>query len=371
MIIGVPKEIKQDENRVAITPAGVKTLTALGNTVIIEKTAGLGSSITDAEYSAAGAKMVPSMKAVYNNAEMVMKVKEPLPPEYPLFRKGLLMFTYLHLAASEELTMKLLKSGVTGIAYETIQLPDGSLPLLVPMSEVAGRMAIQVGAQCLEKRNGGRGILMSGVPGTHPANVVIVGGGIVGISAAMMAVGMGAQVTILDISTPKLRQIDEHYHGRIMTLKANPGAIEHAIAEADLVVGAVLVAGAKAPKIITKKMVKTMQPGSVIVDVAIDQGGCCETSHVTTHAAPTYLVNGVVHYCVGNMPGAVPRTSTYALTNETLPYAVELAQKGFERAVKENHSLALGVNTHEGCCVYSGVAEAFGLKYYEFCVNSN
>ena len=371
MIIGIPKEIKQDENRVAITPSGVKTLTSLGHTVLIEKSAGLGSNITDAEYIAGGAKMVPNMKTVYTNSEMVVKVKEPLPLEYPFFRKGLLMFTYLHLAASEELTVKLIKSGVTGIAYETIQLPDGSLPLLVPMSEVAGRMAIQVGCQCLEKRNGGRGILLSGVPGTPPANVVIVGGGIVGISAAMMAVGMGAQVTILDINTPRLRQIDEMYHGRVMTLKANPGVIEHAVAAADLVVGAVLVAGAKAPKVITKKMVKNMLPGSVLVDVAIDQGGCAETSHVTTHADPTYLVNGVVHYCVGNMPGAVPRTSTYALTNETLTYVVELAEKGFKRAVKENHSLALGVNIHEGCCVYKNVAESFGLKCFELCINNS
>jgi len=369
MIIGVPKEIKQDENRVAITPSGVKTLTTMGHTVIIEKSAGVGSSISDHEYAAAGAKIVPSMKVIYNNAEMVLKVKEPLPPEYPLFRKDLLIFTYLHLAACEELTMKLIKSGVTAISYETIQLHDGTLPLLTPMSEVAGRMAIQVGCQCLEKRHGGRGVLLSGVPGTPPANVVIVGGGTVGMSAAIMAVGMGAQVIILDISTPRLRQIDDLLRGRVITIKANPGAIEHAVAEADLVIGAVLVAGAKAPKVITKKMIKNMKQGSVIVDVAIDQGGCVETSKLTTHAQPTFVYNGVVHYCVGNMPGAVPRTSTWALTNETLPYVVELADKGFIRAVKENPALALGVNIHKGCCVYPSVAEAFGLKCYDLIVN--
>jgi alanine dehydrogenase len=369
MIIGIPKEIKPDEYRVAITPQGVKTLTSLGHKILIEKNAGRGSSITDKEYVEAGAKIVPNMKAVYAGAEMVLKVKEPLSPEYPLFRKGLLIFTYLHLAASEELTLKLLKSGVTGIAYETIQLPDGTLPLLTPMSEVAGRMSIQVGCWCLEKRNGGRGILLSGVPGAHPANVVVVGGGMVGMSAAQIAVGMGAQVTILDISTPRLRQIDELMRGRVITLKANPGTIEQAVADADLVIGAVLVAGAKAPKVITKKMVRKMRPGSVIVDVAIDQGGCCETSKLTTHTNPTYLVNGVVHYCVGNMPGAVPRTSTWALTNETLPYVVDLANKGFERAVMENPALARGVNIRKGCCVYPNVAQAFNLKCYELLLN--
>ncbi len=365
MIIGVPKEIKADEYRVAITPQGVKTLTSIGHKVLIEKSAGMGSSITDKEYVQAGAKILPSMKAVYSASEMVLKVKEPLPAEYSLFRKGLILFTYLHLAACEELTRKLLKSGVTGIAYETIQLPDGTLPLLIPMSEVAGRMAIQVGCQCLEKRHGGRGILLSGVPGTMPANVVVVGGGIVGMSAAQIAVGMGAQVTILDINTQRLRDIDDLMRGRLITLKANPGSIEQALIEADLVIGAVLVTGGKAPKVITKKMVMNMKPGSVIVDVAIDQGGCCETSKLTYHADPTYTVNGVVHYCVGNMPGAVPRTSTEALTNETLPYVIELANKGFERAVLDNRALAQGVNIHNGCCVYPKVAEAFKLKCYE------
>lgn len=366
MIIGVPKEIKEYENRVAATPSGVSELVKSGHEVLIEKKAGLGSSITDAEYAEAGAKIVPDMKTIYKRAEMVFKVKEPLKPEYPLFRKGQLIFTYLHLAACEELTGILIKSGVTAIAYETIQLEDGSLPLLTPMSEVAGRMAVQVGCQCLEKKNGGRGVLLSGVPGTPPADVVIIGGGTVGLSAAHMAVGLGAQVIILDLNTQRLRHIDEILRGRVITMKAGPAAIARCLSFADLAIGAVLVAGAKAPKVVTKEMVKNMKPGSVIVDVAIDQGGCFETSRITYHDNPTYIAHGVVHYCVGNMPGAVPRTSTIALTNETLPYAKEIADKGFERAMRENAALAKGVNVHNGCCVYQPVADAFGMKCYEF-----
>jgi alanine dehydrogenase len=369
VIIGVPKEIKEFENRVAATPDGVMALVKAGHEVIVEKRAGLGSSITDAEFVDAGAKIAPDIKTVYKRAEMVFKVKEPLPPEYPLFRKGQILFTYLHLAACEELTRVLVKSGVTAVAYETIELEDGSLPLLIPMSEVAGRMAVQVGCQCLEKKNGGRGILLSGVPGTSPADVVVVGGGAVGLGAAQMAVGLGAHVIILDINTQRLRYIDDILRGRVTTMKASAGNIARCLAFADLVVGAVLVTGAKAPKVITKEMVKNMKPGSVIVDVAIDQGGCSETSRLTYHDNPAYIVNGVVHYCVGNMPGAVPRTSTLALTNETLPYALELADKGFNRAVKENPALARGVNIHDGCCVYRPVAEAFGLKCYEFCAS--
>mgnify|MGYP001260688668 CR=1 FL=1 len=365
MIVGVPKEIKQFENRVAITPAGVRQLVEAGHKVIIETGAGVGSGITDEQYKAEGAEIVPDINTVYADAEMVMKVKEPLPPEYPLFRKDQIMFTYLHLAAAEELTLKMMESGITGIAYETIQLADGSLPLLIPMSEVAGRMAVQVGAQSLEKHNGGRGVLLSGVPGTPPADVVVVGGGIVGLSAAHMAVGLGAQVTILDVNTARLRHIDEILRGRVITIKSNPIAIEKAVAFADLVVGAVLVAGNKAPKLVTADMVKNMKAGAVIVDVAIDQGGCVETSKVTTHKDPTFVVDGVVHYCVGNMPGAVPRTSTLALTNETLPYALALANKGLD-ALNDDPALMKGLNIYQGGCCYPGVAKCFGLECKSF-----
>lgn len=364
MIVGVPKEIKEEEYRVAITPAGVRSFVEAGHKVVIEKNAGAGSYISDAEFQVAGAEILPNIKAVYKMADMILKVKEPLEPEYALIRKGQLLFTYLHLAADEKLTRLLLKSGATGVAYETVVLPDCTLPLLRPMSEVAGKMAVQVGCQFLEKRRGGRGILISGVPGVPPGDVVIIGGGVVGLCAAQVAVGLGAQVTILDVSTKVLRHVDEYMLGRVITIKSTPQAVEKAVSYADLVVGAVLVTGAKAPKVVTKAMVKKMKPGSVIVDVAIDQGGCIETSRLTTHTNPTFVVNGVVHYCVGNMPGAVPRTSTLALTNETLPYALELANKGFDRAVRENPALAAGVNIHDGKCMYAGVASAFGLKLH-------
>jgi len=365
MIVGVPKEIKVEEYRVAITPAGVRSLCECGHEVLIEKGAGEGSYITDSQYREAGAKIVSGIKQVYKRADMVIKVKEPLDPEYDLIREGQLIFTYLHLAANEKLTRHLMNTGASCVAYETVRLEDGSLPLLRPMSEVAGKMAVQVGCQFLEQRKGGRGILISGVPGVPPGDVVIIGGGVVGLSAAQVAVGLGAQVAIIDVSTRVLRHVDEYMLGRVITIKSNPEAVERALMYADLVVGAVLVTGAKAPKVVTRKMVKKMKPGSVIVDVAIDQGGCIETSRLTTHTEPTFIYSGVVHYCVGNMPGAVPRTSTLALTNETMPYALELANKGLEKAVKENPALASGVNIHKGCCVHPGVASAFRLKLHE------
>ncbi len=365
MIIGVPKEIKEEEYRVAITPAGVRSFVESGHKVIIEKTAGVGSYITAREYKEAGANIAANIANVYKRADMILKVKEPLPPEYDLIREGQLLFTYLHLAANEKLTRHLMKSGSTCIAYETVTRSDGHLPLLRPMSEVAGKMAVQVGCQFLEKRKGGRGILISGVPGVPPGDVVIIGGGVVGLSAAQLAVGLGAQVAILDVSTKVLRHVDENMHGRVITIKSTPQSVESAVKYADLVVGAVLVTGAKAPKVVTRRMIKEMKPGSVIVDVAIDQGGCIETSKLTTHSHPTFTYNDVVHYCVGNMPGAVPRTSTLALTNETLPYALELANKGFIDAVKGNEGLANGVNIHDGKCVHQGVAEAFKLKLSE------
>jgi len=367
MIIGVPKEIKEHENRVAITPAGVRALVSRKHTVFIQKGAGAGSGIQDKEYTNAGAKILPTIEQVYKKSQLVLKVKEPLPPEYPLFRKDLLMFTYLHLAANEPLTRELVKSGMTTVGYETIQLDNGVLPLLVPMSEVAGRMAVQVGAQFLEARNGGRGILLSGMPGVAPADVAIIGAGIVGYNAAKIAVGMGAQVFVLDNNPGKLRQIEDLLSGRVITVMSTPESVERAVSFADLVIGAVLVAGARAPKLVTAKMVQKMKPGSVIVDVAIDQGGCVETSHVTMHSKPTYEKFGVIHYAVGNMPGAVPRTSTFALTNETLPYLLQLADKGFEKAIAENLALAKGVNTLNGEVTVPAVAAAFKMKCSPVC----
>ncbi len=360
MIVGVPKEIKTLENRVAMTPGGVASLVKRGHEVLVQKGAGTGSGLSDAEYEAAGAKLVSVDEAW--GAEMVVKVKEPIAPEYKYLRPDLILFTYLHLAAAEELTKAMLDSGVTGIAYETVQTADGALPLLVPMSEVAGRMATQEGAKYLEKSFGGRGVLLGGVPGVEPAEVVIIGGGTVGINAAKIAVGMGARVTILDVNHARLQYLDDVFSGRLVTLTSNEANIKEALKRADVLVGAVLIPGAKAPHLVTRDMLPLMKEGSVIVDVAVDQGGCVETIKPTTHAEPTYVVDGVVHYGVANMPGAVPRTSTFALTNQTLPYAIELAEKGLA-ALGEDPALLRGLNTYKGKLTYAAVAEAFGLPY--------
>ena len=362
MIIGIPKEIKDNEYRVSMTPGGVHLLVAAGHTVLVEKAAGEGSRFTDEDYIQAGAKMVSAADA-WNQAEMVVKVKEPMPAEYQYLRSDLLLFTYLHLAAAETLTRKMLESGVTGVAYETVELPNGTLPLLTPMSEVAGRMAAQIGAQYLERSRGGRGKLLGGIPGVKPASVVIVGGGVVGANAAQIALGMGARVTMLDINVDRLRRLSEALHGNFETWASNPLHIARAVERADLVIGAVLVKGARAPKLVSRKMISTMKSGSVIVDVAVDQGGCVETTHATTHSNPVYFVDGVLHYGVANMPGAVPRTSTHGLSNATLPYVLKLAKLGFEGAVKADKSLALGVNTYQGRLTYPAVAEAFGMNY--------
>jgi len=362
--IGVPKEIKADENRVAITPAGVSTLVGDGHDVFVEKAAGRGSGFGDEDYARQGARILPDAAAVYETAEMIMKVKEPLEPEYGLMQPGQVIFTYLHLAATAELTEALVERDVVAIAYETVQLPDGRLPLLTPMSEIAGRMATQVGAQFLEKPKGGRGVLLGGVPGVPPADVVIIGGGTVGTNAAKIAVGMGAQVTVLDVNVDRLRYLDDIFDGRLVTLASNPFNIAAAAARADLLVGAVLVPGARAPELVPEEVVSDMKPGSVVVDVAVDQGGSVATiDRVTTHSDPTYVVHGVVHYAVANMPGAVPRTSTLALTNVTLPYARKLAKLGHERAIKKDDALALGVNVYRGAVTYRAVAEAHGMDY--------
>ncbi|AEF94979.1 alanine dehydrogenase [Desulfotomaculum nigrificans CO-1-SRB] len=364
MIIGVPKEIKPNENRVAITPAGVEAMVKAGHKVVIENNAGVGSGITNEDYTRAGAEILATPAEVFSAADMIMKVKEPLPAEYNLFKEGQVLFTYLHLAPEPELTQALLKKKVVGIAYETIQLPNGALPLLSPMSEVAGRMSIQIGAQFLEKHYGGQGILLGGVPGVPPAKAVIIGGGIVGTNAAKMAVGMGADVTILDLNASRLRYLDDIFGGRVKTVMSNSYNIAAAVKEADLLVGCVLIPGARAPKLVTEEMVKTMKPGSVIVDVAIDQGGSIETiDRVTTHAEPTFVKHGVIHYSVANMPGAVARTSTFALTNVTLPYALKLANKGYQQAIKEDLALAKGVNVIDGRVTYKSVAEGLGLPY--------
>lgn len=361
MKIGIPKEIKSNEDRVAITPAGVQSLVRRRHKVLIESGAGLGSGITDEVYTAAGAVMV-SREDVFADAEMIVKVKEPLPEEYDLFKEGQVLFAYLHLAREPELTKMLLERRVVGIAYETIQLADGSLPLLTPMSEVAGRMAVQIGARFLEKPQGGKGILMGGVPGVSSADVVIIGGGVVGTNAAKVAVGMGAQVTIIDKNHDRLRYLDDIFGVRIKTLMSNSFNIESAVRFADLLISAVLIPGAKAPHLVTEDMVKQMKPGSVIVDVAIDQGGSVETiDRVTTHSEPIYEKYGVVHYAVANIPGAVARTSTFALTNATLPYVIELAEKGYRKAVKDNPTLAKGVNTLGGVITCRPVGEAHGL----------
>ena len=361
MIIGVPKEIKNNEFRVSATPSGVHALAKAGHSVLVETTAGLGSAITDAQYVAAGATIISTSDEVWAKADLILKVKEPIAAEYPKMRKGQILFTYLHLAASRECTDALIKSGTTAIAFETVEL-NGQLPLLAPMSEVAGRLAPQVGAYSLMRANGGRGVLLGGVPGVKPAKVVVLGGGVSGLHAAQIALGMGADVTILDLNIPRLRQIDLAFNGAIKTLASNAYAIEQECLAADLVIGAVLVPGAKAPKLVSNELVSRMKPGSVLVDIAIDQGGCFEDSHATTHADPTYTVHNSVFYCVANMPGSVPNTSTYALTNVTLPYAVALANKGWKQALKDDAALALGLNTHAGKVTYPAVAEAFGYE---------
>ncbi|MCA1027769.1 alanine dehydrogenase [Cytobacillus kochii] len=364
MIIGVPKEIKNNENRVAMTPAGVDALVKAGHEVLIETTAGLGSGFQDQDYELTGAKIVGTAREAWA-AEMVMKVKEPLPTEYDYFRKGLVLFTYLHLAAEPELADALVKSGVTAIAYETVEV-NRTLPLLTPMSEVAGRMATQVGAQFLQKTNGGQGILLAGVPGVSRGKVTIIGGGVVGINAAKMAIGLGADVTIIDLSPERLRQLDDIFGNSIQTLMSNPLNIAESVKEADLVIGAVLIPGAKAPKLVTEEMIQTMKPGAVVIDVAVDQGGILETvDHVTTHDDPTYIKHGVVHYAVANMPGAVPRTSTIALTNVTIPYALQIATKGAHLAVEQNPALKLGVNVVNGHVTYEAVARDLGYDYVQ------
>jgi alanine dehydrogenase len=363
MIVGLPKEIKDNEYRVGLTPAGVRALTDAGNKVVVQATAGEGSGFADSLYQRAGATILETADEVWTQGEMIVKVKEPIAPEYPRMREGQLLFTYLHLAPDNELTTQLLDRKVTGIAYETITDRRGALPLLTPMSEVAGRMAIQVGAHYLEKMSGGGGVLLGGVPGVPAARVVIIGGGVVGTNAAKIAVGMGAHVTIIDNNLDRLRELDDIFLSKISTLASNAYMIQDAISTADLIVGAVLVPGGAAPKLITRTMLKEVPRGAVIVDVAVDQGGCIETTHPTTHSNPTYYVEDVLHYCVANMPGAVPRTSTFALTNATLPYALKLANKGFNDAIKGDDGLTAGVNTYAGKLTYEAVAVAQDREY--------
>lgn len=365
MIIGVAKEIKNNENRVGLTPAGAEALVQAGHEVWLEKAAGIGSGFADEEYTAVGAKIEADKKALFDRSDMIIKVKDPLAPEYDLFHEGQILFTYLHLAPEPELTAALLKHKVTGIAYETIRGRDGrSLPLLAPMSEIAGRMSIQIGAQFLESQYGGSGVLLGGVTGVAPGHVVVVGGGIVGTNAAKMAVGLGARVTIIDLSIDRLRYLDDIFGGRVETVMSNSYNIAKAVEDADLVIGAVLIPGAVTPKLVKEHMVKKMRPGSVIVDVAIDQGGAVETAdHVTTHSDPTFVKHGVVHYSVANIPGAVSRTATLALTNATLPYALQLANKGWKRALQEEPNFAQGLNTCEGKVTCKMVAEALGLAF--------
>lgn len=366
MIIGVPKEIKNSENRVGMTPGGAKSYVKKGHKVIIETRAGEGSGFTDEQYQAAGCEIYGDVKKLFADADMIVKVKEPLPSEYGLFKEGQILYTYLHLAPAPELTEALLKAKVKGIAYETVQLPNRELPLLTPMSEVAGRMATQVGALMLQKNHGGLGVLLGGVPGVAPAEVVIVGGGKVGTNAAKIAVGMGARVTVLDMNSARLAYLDDIFGGRITTLVSNEHNMEESIKKADLLIGSVLIPGQAAPKVVTEEMVKSMEPGSVIVDVAIDQGGSVATiDRVTTHDNPYYVKHGVVHYSVANMPGAVPRTSTIALEGATLPYGLMLAEKGLEKAVLESEPLMKGLNVYEGHVTYQGVADSLGLEYVD------
>ena len=365
MIIGVPREIKPNENRVALTPGGAELLIANKHTVIIEKDAGVGSGFSDEMYIRTGAKIIPTAAEVYGQADMIMKVKEPIAPEYGLIKENQVLFTYFHFAASRELTDAMIKAKAICIAYETVMKPDNSLPLLIPMSEVAGRMAPQEGAKYLERTMGGRGVLLGGVPGTEPANVLVLGGGIVGTNAAKIAAGFGAKVRIMDNNLYRLRYLDDVMAKNVNTVMSTPDNIRRHAQQADLVIGAVLIAGAKAPHLITKDMLSTMKHGAVVVDVSVDQGGCIETCKPTTHENPTYVVDGILHYCVANMPGAVPYTSTVALTNATLPYAIQLANKGWEKACLDNLELYYGVNTVSGTIVYQAVAEAFDMPYSE------
>ena len=363
MKIGLPKEIKDNEYRVGLTPAGVHALVGAGHEVFVQKSAGEGSGFSDDQYVKAGGKLLETADEVWRTGDMIVKVKEPIEPEYPRMREDQLLFTYLHLAPEFELTRQMMERKVTGVAYETITDAHGKLPLLTPMSEVAGRMSVQVGATYLEKMNGGKGILLGGVPGVPAANVLIIGGGVVGTEAAKMAVGLGARVTILDRDLNRLRQLDDIFLSKVQTMASSRYAIEESIAHADLVIGAVLVVGAAAPKLVTRDMLKLVPQGAVLVDVAVDQGGCFETTHATTHSNPTYYEEGVLHYCVANMPGAVPRTSTFALTNATLPYALALASKGFERAIAEDPGLKEGVNTYAGKCTYEAVATSQNIEF--------
>ena len=363
MIIGIPKEIKNNENRVGLTPSGTKELTKRGHRVFVQATAGINSGFPDKDYIAAGAEMLPTIEDVYAKAEMIIKVKEPIAPEYKLIRKGQLVFTYFHFASSEPLTLAMIESGAVCCAYETVEAPDRSLPLLIPMSEVAGRMSTQEGRYFLEKPRGGEGKLLGGVPGVKPAKVFVIGAGVVGTAAARTAAGTGADVTICDVSLKRLTYLADVMPKNVKTLMSNEYNIREELKHADLVVGSVLIPGAKAPKLVTRDMLKDMEPGTVMVDVAIDQGGCFETSHPTTHEDPVYYVDGILHYCVANIPGAVPYTSTLALTNATLPYAIQLADKGWRQACKENRQLERGLNIVEGKVVYKDVADAWGLKY--------
>jgi alanine dehydrogenase len=366
MKIGLPKEIKDNEYRVGLTPAGVNALVHAGHDVFVQKTAGNGSGFSDEQYVNAGGKMLDTADDIWAEGDMIVKVKEPVAPEYPRMRENQVLFTYLHLAPEFELTKQMMERKVTGVAYETITDKIGRLPLLIPMSEVAGRMSVQVGATYLEKMNGGKGILLGGVPGVPAANVVIIGGGVVGTEAAKMAIGLGAKVTIIDNNLNRLRQLDDIFLSKVQTLASSRYQIHEAISHADLVIGGVLIPGAAAPKLVTRDMLKDVPNGSVLVDVAVDQGGCFETTHATTHSNPTFYEEGVLHYCVANMPGAVPRTSTFALTNATLPYALDLANKGFEKAVKDDAGLREGVNTYAGNLTYEAVAESQNLKYTPF-----
>ncbi len=366
MRIGVPKEIKTQEFRVGMTPSGVATLTARGHQILVEQGAGIGSSILDEAFIKAGATIVSSKEEVWGQADMVVKVKEPISPEFPLMRKDQLLFTYLHLAAAQELGKELIDRGVNSVAYETIEPNLGNLPLLIPMSAVAGRMSVQAGATYLERERGGKGVLLGGVPGVRRGRVVIIGGGVVGANAARIAIGLGAHVTVMDVNLKTLAYLDDIYEGRITTQYSDPLAIAQAVAEADLVIGAVLIAGARAPRLVTEQMIKSMEPGSVIVDVSIDQGGCIETAKPTTHDKPTYVVHDVIHYGVANMPGAVPRTSTYALTNATIPFVTKLADKGLVKAVADEPWMVSGINTYKGTVPHPAVAEALEVPFVPF-----
>jgi alanine dehydrogenase len=365
MIIGVPKEIKNNENRVALTPAGAAELVKRGHTVYVQANGGKGSGFSDDDYIKTGAKILPTIADVYAVAEMIIKVKEPIQEEYKLIKKGQILYTYFHFASGEELTYKMIENGSVCLAYETVELPDRSLPLLIPMSEVAGRMSIQEGAKYLEKTYGGYGVLLGGVPGVPPAKVLIIGGGIVGTEAAKMAAGLGADVTIMDVSLKRLRYLDDIMPPNVKTMMSNEYNIRDMVKTHDVIIGAVLIPGTKAPHLVTRDMLKTMRPGTVLIDVAVDQGGCFETTKATTHTDPVFIIDDVIHYCVANMPGAVPRTSTIALTNATLEYAIQIAEKGWKQACIDNGALKKGLNVVEGKVVYKGVADAFNLPYVD------